>query len=62
MLEAEFICNCGFSFKESFLESEVSQASDLEDFYARCPRCGEEARPRDLRPALGGQPRRRDDS
>ena len=62
MFEAEFVCTCGYTFKETFLETEVSQAADLENFYVRCPRCGEEASPRSLRLALGKEPRRRDDS
>ena len=45
MYDAEFICVCGFRFKEHFLETEVSQVQDLENFYIRCPRCGEEASP-----------------
>ncbi len=60
MFDAEFVCACGFTFKERFLETEVSQVEDLEDFYARCPRCGEEASPRSLRLAPEKQSGRRD--
>jgi hypothetical protein len=60
MYEAEFVCPCGFTFKELFLETEVSQASDLENFYVRCPRCGEEAFPRSLQLAPESRARRRD--
>lgn len=60
MREAEFVCTCGFTFKELFLETEVSGAADLENFYVRCPRCGEEASPRSLQLAPEGQSRRRD--
>ena len=60
MFEAEFVCTCGFTFKEPFLETEVSVAADLENFYVRCPRCGEEASPRSLQLAPEKQPRRRD--
>jgi len=45
MFDAEFVCSCEFTFKEHFLETEVSQVQDLEKFYIRCPRCGEEASP-----------------
>jgi len=58
--EAEFVCSCGFTFRELFLETEVSVAADLENFYVRCPRCGEEALPRSLQIASENQPRRRD--
>ena len=51
MVQAEFLCNCGFTFKEIFHESEVSQAEDFERFYARGPRCGEEASLRSWRRA-----------
>jgi hypothetical protein len=60
MFEAEFVCACGFKFKERFLDSEVSQESDLENFYVRCPRCGEEATPSSLKLAADEQPHRRD--
>ncbi len=60
MFEAEFVCTCGFTFKEHFLETEVSVAADLENFYVRCPRCGEEALPRSLHLAPEKQSRRRD--
>ena len=60
MFEAEFVCPCGFKFKERFLATEVSQESDLEDFYVRCPRCGEEAFPASLKLAADKQPPRRD--
>jgi phage terminase large subunit GpA-like protein len=60
MVEAEFVCPCGFKFKERFLETEITLAVDLENFYVRCPRCGEEATPRSLQPASEKQPRRRD--
>jgi hypothetical protein len=60
MYDAEFICVCGFRFKEHFLETEVSQVQDLENFYIRCPRCGEEASPRSLQLAPEKQSRRRD--
>jgi hypothetical protein len=60
MFEAEFVCTCGFRFKERVLETEVSQESDLEDFYVRCPRCGEEVSPRSLQLSADKQPRRRD--
>ena len=43
MFKAEFICKCGFSFQETFQETEVIKAEDLEGFYVRCARCGEEA-------------------
>ena len=43
MFKAEFICNCGFSFQETFQGTEVIKAEDLQGFYVRCPRCGEEA-------------------
>jgi len=62
MVEAEFVCPCGFQFRERFLDSEVSLESDLESFYVRCPRCGEEAHPRSLQWAVDQQPRRRDES
>ena len=60
MFDAEFVCPCGFTFKEHFLETEVSQIEDLENFYIRCPRCGEEASPRSLQLAPERQSRRRD--
>ncbi len=60
MFEAEFVCACGFTFTELFQETEVSLAADLENFYVRCPRCGEEASPRSLQLAPEKQPRRRD--
>jgi hypothetical protein len=60
MFEAEFGCACGFAFKERFLETEVSQVADLENFYIRCPRCGEEASARSLQLAPEKQSRRRD--
>ena len=60
MFEAEYVCTCGFTFKEPFLETEVSAAADLENFYVRCPRCGEEASPRSLQLVPEGQARRRD--
>jgi len=60
MFEAEFVCTCGFTFKERFQETEVPLAADLENFYVRCPRCGEEASPRSLQLATEKQPRRRD--
>jgi hypothetical protein len=60
MFAAEFVCACGFTFKEHFLETEVSQVEDLEKFYIRCPRCGEEASPRSLQLAPEKQSRRRD--
>jgi phage terminase large subunit GpA-like protein len=60
MFEAEFVCTCGFTFKERFLETEVFLAADLENFYVRCPRCGEEASPRSFQLAPGKQPRRLD--
>ncbi len=60
MFDAEFVCACGFTFKEHFLETEVSQVEDLEKFYIRCPRCGEEASPRSLQLAPEKQSRRRD--
>jgi len=60
MFEAEFVCTCGFTFKERFLEAEVSRAADLENFYVRCPRCGEEAFPRSLQLVPEKQSRRRD--
>jgi hypothetical protein len=60
MFEAEFICACGFKFKEPFLVTEVSQVEDLENFYVRCPRCGEEASARSLQLAPEKQSRRRD--
>ncbi len=60
MFEAEFVCACGFKFKERFLDTEVSRESDLEDFYVRCPRCGEEATARSLQRAADDHPRRRD--
>ena len=59
MFEAEFVCACGFKFKERFLDSEVNQESDLENFYVRCPRC-EEATPSSLKLAADEQPHRRD--
>jgi hypothetical protein len=43
MVQAEFLCYCGFIFEETFHESEVSTTEDFERFYVRCPRCGEEA-------------------
>jgi phage terminase large subunit GpA-like protein len=43
MVKAEFLCNCGFTFEETFHESEVSKTEDFDRFYVRCPRCGEEA-------------------
>ena len=60
MFDAEFVCACGFTFKEHFLDTEVSQVQDLEKFYIRCPRCGEEASPRSLQLAPEKQSRRRD--
>jgi hypothetical protein len=60
MFDAEFVCACGFTFKDHFLETEVSRVEDLENFYVRCPRCGEEASPRSLRLAPEKQSRRRD--
>jgi hypothetical protein len=60
MFEAEFVCPCGFRFKERFLETEIMLAVDLDSFYVRCPRCGEEASPRSLPPAAQKQFRRRD--
>ncbi len=43
MFKAGFICTCGFSFEEIFQEREVIKAEDVQGFYVRCPRCGEEA-------------------
>jgi hypothetical protein len=60
MFEAEFVCTCGFMFKERFLETEVSQLADLENFYVRCPRCGEEASPRSSEFSPERSSRRRD--
>jgi phage terminase large subunit GpA-like protein len=60
MFEAEFVCACGFTFTELFQETEVSLAADLENFYVRCPRCGEETSPRTLQLATEKQPRRLD--
>ena len=60
MFEAEFVCTCGFEFKELFLDTEVSQESDLKRIYVRCPRCGEEASPRSLQRAADKHTRRRD--
>ena len=60
MFEAEFVCTCGFKFKELFLDTEVSQESDLERIYVRCPCCGEEASPHSLQRAADNQTRRRD--
>jgi len=60
MYEAELVCTCGFRFKEQFLETEVSLAADLENFYVRCPGCGEEAIPRSLHLAPERRIRRKD--
>ena len=60
MFEAEFVCTCGFKFKERFLETEVTQESDLKNFYVRCPRCGEEASSRSLQLVVDEDSRRRD--
>ncbi len=62
MIQAEFICVCGFVFQESLHETEVSKAEDFEKFYVRCPRCGEEATLRSLGMAEGKGRRTRDDS
>jgi len=50
MLEAKFICSCGFSFQEPFQDNEAVTPDDPEVFYARCPRCGEEVRTKSLEP------------
>jgi phage terminase large subunit GpA-like protein len=43
MIRADFVCLCGFVFTENLQENEASKEEDLERFYVRCPRCGEEA-------------------
>ncbi len=60
MFKAEFLCNCGCSFEETFQETEVIKAEDLQGFYARCPRCGEEAHAYSFEPAEDKGRRRRD--
>jgi hypothetical protein len=60
MFKAKFICNCGFSFQETFQEAEVIKAEDLQGFYARCPRCGEEAYAHSFEPAEDKGRRHRD--
>ncbi|NWF55153.1 MAG: hypothetical protein HXY45_10210 [Syntrophaceae bacterium] len=62
MFDAELVCTCGFTFEEPFREAEVSRFDDLENFYVRCPRCGEEASPRSLKLAREKSPRRRNGS
>jgi hypothetical protein len=59
MFKAEFICNCGFSFQETFQNMEVIKAEDIRGFYVRCPRCGEEAYAHSFEPAEdNGRPHR----
>ncbi len=60
MFEAEFTCNCEFKFIEHFLETEITLAVDLDNFYVRCPRCGEQASPRSVHLAPEKLSRRRD--
>jgi len=60
MFEAEFVCPCGFKFKEFFQETEITLAADLENLYVRCPRCGEEASLVSLQLAAERQFRRQD--
>jgi hypothetical protein len=62
MFKAEFICNCGFSFQETFQDTEVIKAEDLQGFYVRCPRCGEEAYAHSFGPAEDNGRRHRDGS